>query len=240
MDVSLTFDAEQNLGTLRWKPSPVGRKPAKYRIYGSDEKGFWASDEPYQAVVGVSKVIKKERSANFIMEVAETEAAVVGAGIKPASANKAFYRVVAVDKEGKRSGPSDFAEAPRPIIYSRPVTDARAGSNYRYALSAIRSLGDLRTHVIDGKEMMNFWDMETPRFAVRKGPSWLKIDPATGLLSGVPDLAGKVAIIVTATIEREVRNLDVGMLSWGVEKELSTGTKRVGSATQKFTIDVAP
>ena len=27
---------------LRWKPSPVGRKPAKYRIYGSDEKGFAA------------------------------------------------------------------------------------------------------------------------------------------------------------------------------------------------------
>jgi hypothetical protein len=218
----------------------VGRKPARYRIYGSDEKGFSASDEPYKAVVGISKEIPSARQANFIMEVAATEAAVIGADVKPANANKAFYRVVAVDEQGKRSGPSDFAEAPRPIIYSRPVTNAKVGSEYRYALAAIRSLGDVRTRVVDGKETMNYWDLETPRFAVKEGPPWLKVDPATGLLSGVPDRPGKVAIVVTATIDREIRSLDAGMLSWGVEKVLSTGRQRVGVATQKFTIDAAP
>src|SRR5262249_10226690 len=131
-------------------------------------------------------------------------------------------------------------EAPRPIIYSRQVTDAKVGSEYCYALSAIRSLGDVRTRVVDGKETMNFWDTETPRFAVKEGPAWLKVDPAAGLLSGVPDRPGKVAIVVTATIDREVRSLDARMLSWGVEKVLSTGTQRIGVATQKFTIDVAP
>jgi hypothetical protein len=240
IDVTLTFDPEQCVGTLRWKPSPVGRKPAKYRIYGSDEKGFLASDEPYKAVVGISKEFPSARQANFIMEVAATEAAMIGAEVKPVSANKAFYRVVAIDEHGKRSGPSDFAEAPRPIIYSRPVTDAKVGSEYRYTLSTIRSLGDVRTRVIDGKETMNYWDTETPRFAVKEGPSWLKVDPATGLLSGVPDRPGKVAIVVTATIDREVRSLDAGTLSWGVEKVLSTSRQRVGVATQKFTIDVAP
>jgi hypothetical protein len=45
---------------------------------------------------------------------------------------------------------------------------------------------------------------------------------------------------VTATIDREVRSLDARMLSWGLEKIVSTGTQRVGVATQKFTIDVAP
>jgi hypothetical protein len=30
------------------------------------------------------------------------------------------------------------------------------------------------------------------------------------------------------------------MLSWGVEKVVSTGTQKVGVATQKFTIEVAP
>jgi hypothetical protein len=240
IDVTLTFDPERNIGTLRWKPNPVGRKPAKYRIYGSNEKGFLASDEPYNAVVGVSKEIPSARPANFVMEVAATEAAVIGAEVKLSNANKAFYRVVAVDHQGKRSGPSDFAESPRPIIYSRPVTEAKVGSEYRYPLSVIRSLGDVRTRVVDGKGTMNFWDMETPRFAVKEGPSRLRVDPATGLLSGIPDRPGKVAIVVTATIDREVRSLDARMLSWGVEKVLSTGTQRIGVATQKFTMDVTP
>src|SRR5262249_11226633 len=173
-------------------------------------------------------------------EVTETKAAVIGAEVKLANANKAFYRVVAVDEQGKRSGPSDFAEAPRPIIYSSHVTDAKVGSEYRYALSPIRALGDGRTRVVDGKETMNYGAGEAPRFAVQEGPPWLKVDPATGLLSGIPNRPGKVAIVVTATIDREVRSLDEGMLGWGLEKVLSTGTQRIGVATQKFTIDVAP
>ena len=100
----------------------------------------------------------------------------IGAEVNLPNANRAYYRVVAVDEQGNRSGPSDFAEAPRPILYSRPVTAAKVGSEYRYPLSAIRSLGDLRTRVVDGKETMNYWDIETPRFALQQGPAWLKID----------------------------------------------------------------
>ena len=37
------------------------------------------------------------------------------------AANKTYYRVVAVDEQGKRSGPSDYATGPRPVIYSKPV-----------------------------------------------------------------------------------------------------------------------
>ena len=141
------------------------------------------------------------------------------------------------DSGGRLDAP---AEAPRPILYSRPVTDAKVGARYRYALSAIRSIGDVRTRLVNDKETMNCWDLEAPRFAVQQGPSWLKIDAATGVLSGVPDRPGKVAVVVTATIDREVRGLDARMLSWGIEKVLSTGTQRLGVATQKFTIDVAP
>ena len=168
------------------------------------------------------------------------DAAVIGADLKLTNANRAFYRVVAVDEKGKRSGPSDFAEAPRPILYSHPITDAKVGSEYRYALSAVRSLGDVRTRVVVGKETMNYWDLEAPRFALQQGPPWLKMDAGAGLLTGVPDRPGKVSIVVTATIDREVRSLDARQLSWGLEKIVSTGTQRVGVASQKFTIDVAP
>jgi hypothetical protein len=240
IDVTLAFDADRGIGTLRWKPNPAGRKPAKYRIYGSDEKGFSVSDEPYKAVVGASKEIPATRPANFVTEVAATECAVIGAEVTLQNANRAFYRVVAVDDKGQRSGPSDFAEAPRPILYSRPLTSAKVGAEYRYTLSAIRSLGDLRIRVVDGKEAMGYWDVEAVHFELQEGPAWLKLDAGTGVLSGVPDRAGKVAIVVTTTVNREMRVLDTRQLSWGLEKVVSSSTQKVGAATQKFTIDIAP
>ena len=43
------------------------------------------------------------------------------------------------------------------------------GTEYRYAPSVIRSVGDVRTRVTGGKETMNYWDVEAPRFAVQQG-----------------------------------------------------------------------
>jgi hypothetical protein len=87
---------------------------------------------------------------------------------------------------------------------------------------------------------MNYWDIENPRFALQQGPTWLKIDERTGVLSGVPKSPGKVVITVTATIDREVRKLDERALSWGQEKTLSMTMQRVGAAAQTFTLEVAP
>jgi len=72
------------------------------------------------------------------------------------------------------------------------------------------------------------------------GPTWLTIDERTGVLSGVPESSGKVVITVTVTIDREIRKLDERALSWGQEKTLSTSTQRVGTATQTFTLEIAP
>jgi hypothetical protein len=92
--------------------------------------------------------------------------------------------------------------------------------------------------MVNGKETANFWDIEKPRFVIEQGPAWLKIDPATGLLSCTPDAAGNVDVAVTATIDQELRKLDDSTLGWGVEKVVSTSTERVGSATRKFSIEV--
>jgi hypothetical protein len=45
-------------------------------------------------------------------------------------------------------------------------------------------------------------------------------------------------VAITATIDRTVRNLDQNTLGWGNEKVLSTRTERVGSASQRFVIEV--
>jgi hypothetical protein len=240
VDVRLGVDPRWGTGVLRWKPNPAGRKPLRYRIYGSDERGFSVSDTPYTITTGVSRDLPATQPANFVTETAATQAAVIGPELRLANANRVYYRVVAVDEHGKQSGPSDLVEAPRPLIYSHPVTSAQVGMPYRCLLATLRSLGDLRTRVIDGRETMSFWEIEAPRYALRRGPSWLELDPVSGMLSGIPDRPGKHSVVVTATLDREIRNLDVQALSWGIEKLLSTGTQRVGVATRAFTITVSP
>ncbi len=235
LEVTLDFDQSKGVGTLKWEPNTAGRRPVKYRVYGSDEKGFSVSDVPYQVNVGISKELPPQFPANFIAETTATELAVLGGEVTLPAANKTYYRVVAVDEQGKRSGPSDYAAAPRPVIYSKPAVQARVGAQYRGRVLANRSLGDLRLH---GPQTANFWNIEKPEYALAQGPSWLKLDAATGVLSGIPDAPGKFEVAIIATIDREVRKLDENALGWGVEKVLSTSRQRVGSDIQRFVIDV--
>jgi hypothetical protein len=239
LDVTLAYDAATRQGVLKWKPNPVGRPAVKYRIYGSDEKGFSVSDALYAVETGASKELKSPFPANFIMETTATELPVVGPDVSLPAANKAYYRVVAVDARGKRSGPSDYASAPRPVIYSAPATTVQAGEAYGYQVGAVRSIGDLRDRLVNGQYVASYWDVEHPAYALEKGPAWLKIDAATGLLSGTPDAAGKAEVVVTVTTDRVVRNLDPVSAGWGQEKLVSTGAERVGSDTQRFTINVS-
>ena len=165
----LSCDSDKGLGILKWKANPSGQKPVKYRVYGSDEKGFSASDVPSKVSIGTSKELKPEFPANFIAETTATELAVMGDGIESPSANKTYYRVVAVDAQGKRSGPSDFATAPRPTIYGKPATQAKVGTEYRSQLQANRSLGDLRLRMVGNKETANYWDIEKPSSLPNRG-----------------------------------------------------------------------
>jgi len=242
LNVALDFHEVTGVGTLRWIANTVGRPPIKYRVYGSDEKGFTIADQPFQGTVGVTKEEMAAWNpwfpANFIAETTATELAVMGHEIELPSANKTFYRVVAVDDQGKRSGPSDLATAPRPIIYSRPVVAGRLGAEYRYQVCANRSLGDLSARMKGDEQVSGYFDLEKPRFALDQGPGWLKIDEATGVLSGTPDALGKAEVTVIATIDRKVRQLDEKALVWGIEKVLATTTERVGTATQRFVVDV--
>jgi hypothetical protein len=225
---------------LGWKPNSAGRKPVTYRVYGSDEKGFSVSDEPYRRDVGRSGELPAEAPANFVAETSNTELVVLGAGVDLPNANRAFYRVVAVDDGGKRSGPSDYATADRPFIFSKPPDEARVGTEFRYQVSAVRSLGDLRLRVVEGKEVAGFWDVEKPRFVLVQSPAWLRIDEGSGVLRGVPDAAGNTDVVVQVTLERSVRRLDEGRLSWGQELVKQVVAEKVGSATQRFRIAVGP
>lgn len=188
--------------------------------------------------MGASKELTSPFPANFITETTATQLAVLGGEVDLPAANKTYYRVVAVDSKGKLSGPSDYAAAPRPLIYSRPVAKARVGEGYRYRVCATRSLGDLRNRVVNGNLTSSFWDIEHPVYVLEQRPKWLRIDEPTGLLSGTPDAPGTADVVVTVTIDREVRELDQGLAGWGQESVVGTSIERVGSDTQRFTMEV--
>jgi hypothetical protein len=213
-----------------------------FNVYGSDEKEFTIADQPYQGTVGVTKVEMAAWNpwfpANFIAETASTESVVMGGDVELPAANKTYYRVVAVDEQGKRSGPSDYTTAPRPVIYSKPVKTAKVGLLYSYPLGANRSLGDLSARMKDQEQVTGYFDIEKPRLTLERGPAWLTIDQNTGALSGTPDATGRVEVVVAIRLEREVRHLDEPVLAWGNEKVLSTSVECVGAATQDFTITV--
>ena len=70
--------------------NPVGRAPAKYRVYGSDEKGFTVHDAPYEIKLGETEGLTTPFPANFAAEVAGhfEEVAGVAAGLLTAGADR--------------------------------------------------------------------------------------------------------------------------------------------------------
>ena len=175
-------------GDAPLKPSPSGHKPAKYRIYGGDEKGFTVSDDPF-AVVGVSKEVPSVRPAIRRGGVGDRVCCDRG-GCQVPNANH-LLPSRGRGRQGIRRAVG-FG-APRPIA-PRPVTDAKVGSNYRYTLSAIRSIPAICEHAWSAARDHELLGPGVAEVFVKTGPDWLKIDAGTGVLSGVPDRLGSLGL----------------------------------------------
>jgi hypothetical protein len=212
LGVTLERDSSDGF-QLVWDANPRGRKPVKFEIHASNEKAFSVSDHPYDIDVGNQKqegLFAGRTRVRFPANLIATTTA-SPYSLQP---QHAFYRIVAVDEKGNTSGPSNYASAPRPFIYSDPVTHATSGTPYRYEVKVISSIGDLRFRAFGGNPdsyQAAFWDAEQPRFSLveeipRCGhvdPAWLKIDPRTGALSGTPQEkdVGEYQINVSVEVE---------------------------------------
>jgi hypothetical protein len=237
INVAMKHNAETGTGTLTWSANPAGRSPVKYRVYGSDEQGFTVQDAPYNVKIGETKELANPFPANFVAEVTGTSMDVIGVGNVLPNANKAYYRVVAVDSNDRRSGDSDYVEAPRPFIYSMPVTNAPAGQAYSYQVQAVRSIGDLtRRDAAKPKPGTRFWKIEPLKFSLTQKPGWMSINADTGLITGTSDgTGGKVTVSVTLTKEHRLVH-DKDNIVWGNEYEQSKTYETVGPVTQQFVV----
>jgi hypothetical protein len=98
---NLRFVESDSLLSLEWDSGQGGSAPKRYRIYGSNEKGFTIAD-------------------SLLIDSVTTGRFVIISGLGPL-APFAYYRIVAVDSLGCQSGPSDLGTlGPRLIIVQRP------------------------------------------------------------------------------------------------------------------------
>lgn len=214
-------DEDARTVTISWQDNPQGARPVLYKVYGSDEKGFTVSDTEYQVWVGNQEPEQGWQTwpGNLMDETTQRSIQVVGSELTAANANRAFYRVVAVDADGVESGPSDYIEMPRPLIVTAPPMQVAPGAQYAYTARTIRSIGDLRCRTINPGESYNakFWDVEHPAFSLDEAPVWLTIDPDTGAITGTaPAETGEHGVAVRTVIPG------------------------VGEDTQRFLLRVAP
>lgn len=198
-NVHIKTDWEKRTQTLSWQSNSVGNTPDHYEIYGSNERGFSISREPYEVVVGNQKT--ETFPANFICKTNQTSIQVAGSEIE--NGNAAFYRVVAVDHEGIRSGPSDMADAPRPLIVSQPSLQAIANQTYTYQIKTITSIGDLRCESKGPRRYFSaFRDGDVLRYLLDEGPDFIELNEKTGLLTARPTARD----VSTHTVTLRVQN----------------------------------
>ncbi|MCC6144786.1 MAG: hypothetical protein IT368_13345 [Candidatus Hydrogenedentes bacterium] len=208
---------------LTWQPNPAGARPVRYDIYGSDSRGFLTSREPRKMpVLG-------EVEGNFVGTTEDTRLLISGANAFFPGANRAFFRVVAVDAAGTESCPSDYAELPRPHIIN-PPPPAKAGEPYSHQFTSIHSRGDLQSRY-DG---LAFWEEESYRYTLVEGPDWLSLSEDGVLTGTAPMAAGEGTFTISIRTEYPK---EVGPSS--KSGDIFQKSKPERSTTQSFTWQVA-
>jgi len=207
INLKLTWDERRRALILSWQPNPMGEKPAKYIVYGSDEQGFTVSDKPYKVNCGIAGI--KEFPPNRIAETTSTSIVVAGQACTLANGNRMFYRVVAVSADGIRSGPSDMVQADRPIIYTPAPQQIPYGRTTTVQMRALASIGDLRSRAVGSKAYQTAFGLNADRLQWAVHSDVLaSIDPQTGLLQITPSIwdLGPAEFIVQCTNQRGQRD----------------------------------
>ncbi|MBW7997881.1 MAG: cadherin repeat domain-containing protein [Candidatus Glassbacteria bacterium] len=190
---------------LQWQPGEGGSEPVRYKIYGSSERGFTASDTAYAYDGGLAGILHAPANLLHITEGAQTYCNAWNI-LRP------YYRVVAIDAAGRESGPSDAAEMPHPLITGpAKLPSGRVSSQYRAQVEVSASIGHLVSQDENGKPyQLRYRSGDELSFGLEGAPGSLVIDPDSGLISGyLPhDAAGSHLLKVKVTDLRTGHSLE--------------------------------
>jgi hypothetical protein len=193
----VVFDRDRRVARLAWQPGKDGTAPARFRIYGSSERGFTANDKPYEYDAGLDGI--RQAPANLLVE---THGALLTAEL-PADLWRAYYRLVAVDAEGRVSGPSDIAEMPHPVIVTRMLPPAARMRFYSARILTNASIGHLVSADEDGKQYQyRYRTGDDLVFSLAGAPAGLSID-STGLISGFIDERANSSYELTVEVKNK-------------------------------------
>jgi hypothetical protein len=209
LGVKFEMDWDTRQGHLSWRANEQGQRPAKYEIYGCDERGFSVHQQEHFIVTGESDADgKRLMAANYMFTTESTHAVVVGNELP--CGNYAFYRVAAVDTQGTRSGPSAFAEAPRPLVVTSLPESIPANSTTTVMLQSIQSIGDLRAES-DGPQRyrMALRDGDDITFLLDEGPDFIELDPKSGTMTLRPESQHTSTHTVTLRVKNGQGGVDV-------------------------------
>ena len=194
------FDMPKNWIVI-WNPGEGGTEIDHYKIYGSDERGFTASDTSYVMYAGLETANRRmNRPANLLHETAGTDTS----WVVPDHLIRPFYRVVAVDRDGYCSGPSAMLEIPHPVgdFIRKPIwTKTKAAEFFEVKPDFHPSIGHLVSANENGKAyQVRLRTGDNLRYEMEGAPKGLTIDSAAGIVSGYisRESTGKYEIKVKA------------------------------------------
>jgi hypothetical protein len=195
VNVQARFDAAARAASLSWEPGAGGSKTVRYRVYGSRERGFTAQDKPYRYHAGLDGI--RDADANLLLETAATSVKLPHGQWRP------WYRVLAVDAEGRESGVSEQAEMPHPLVAVSELPPAHAGRAYQAAVVVSSSIGHLVSLDENGKAyQMRFRNGDDLAFELAGAPAGLSIDAKSGAIAGTPAAPGSHELKIKVTDRR--------------------------------------
>lgn len=148
---------------LSWESNPNGKIPTYFEIHASDlAEGFTPSDK---TLYKTTTLTSERLSLEF-------------------GAPKTFYRIVAVDENGARSGPSKVCSIPYPFVY-QPLDSIRPNKIYSFELRT-NSANTTDGQVLFG-EYINYDIVDPVEVKVLSKPNWLEYQSENKRMYGVPN-----------------------------------------------------
>lgn len=197
VDVQADFNRAERTVQLNWQRGKDGSEPVSYRIYGSEERGFTANDNRYQYNDGLKGI--QWAPANLLLEMHSKSQSVS----LPQALWRPYYRVVAVDREGRASGPSALAELYHPLITTTQLPAAVRSRFYQARIETSTSIGHLVSADENGKSyQMKFRYGDDLVFRMTGAPVGLSIDDH-GVISGFVGDAKEAKYEVTLEVKNQ-------------------------------------